>query len=90
MNAEILAISVDELSQASFAVERLGLDFPVLYDEPAEVVKAYEVYNSGQDYANPNVFIIDRNGSIVWHHKASVSHRTPNSDIIRQLEELNS
>ncbi len=88
LNAEILAISVDDLSQASFAVEALGLDFPVLYDQPAEVVKEYDVYNAGGGYANPNVFIVDRNGSVVWHHRASVSHRTPNGDIFAQLEKL--
>jgi len=88
LNAEILAISVDDLSQASFAVEALGLEFPVLYDQPAEVVKEYGVYNAGAGYANPNVFIVDRNGSIVWHHRGSASHRTPNSEILAQLERL--
>ncbi len=88
LNAEILAISVDDLSQASYAVEAIGLEFPVLYDQPAEVVKEYGVYNTGAGYANPNVLIVDVTGSVVWRHKASAYHRTPNSDIIAQLEKL--
>ena len=79
---------MDDLSQASYAVEAIGLEFPVLYDQPADVVKEYGVYNAGGGYANPNVFIVDKNGSLVWHHRGSVSRRTPNSDILAQLEKL--
>ena len=79
---------MDDLSQASYAVERLGLDFPVLYDPGTEVVNAFNVYNAGGKYANPTVFIVDTNGSIVWKHRGSVSHRTPNRDIIAELEKL--
>ncbi len=81
---------MDDLSQASFAVEALGLDFPVLYDQPAEVVDAYGVLNKSAGYANPYVFIIDTEGSIAWEHRGTTSHRTPNSDIIAQLGKLNS
>ena len=79
---------MDDLSQASYVVESIGLEFPVLYDRPAEVVKEYGVYNASGRYANPNVFIVDTNGSVVWHHRGSVSHRTSNGDILAQLEKL--
>jgi peroxiredoxin len=79
---------VDDLSQASYAVEALGLEFPVLYDQTADVVKEYGVYNASAGYANPTVFIVDSNGSVVWKHRGSASHRTPNRDIISQLEKL--
>jgi peroxiredoxin len=59
----------------------------VLYDQPAEVVKEYGVYAEA-GYANPNVFVVDRNGSIAWHHRGAASHRTPNSEILAQLERL--
>ena len=62
----------------------------MLYDDPAEVVKEYGIYNAGSDYANPYVFIVDTNGSIAWEHRGSTSHRTPNSDILARLEKLNS
>ena len=79
---------MDDLSQASFAVARLGLEFPVLYDQAAQVVNEYGVYNASGKYANPNVFIVDTNGSVVWHHRGSVSQRTPNSDILAELDKL--
>ena len=83
-----MAISVEDLSIAAYAVKAEGYPFPVLYDVDANVVKAYDVYNSGSRYANPNVIIVDTNGSIVWEHTGSAYHRTPNSDIIAQLEKL--
>ena len=59
----------------------------MLYDEDTEVARTYKVYNQA-GYANPAVFVVDTNGSIVWEHKASAYHRTSNSDIITQLERL--
>ena len=88
LNAEILAIAVDDLSRADLAAKARGYPFPVLYDVDTEVSRAYEVYNRA-GYANPAVFIVDSNGSLVWTQKETVSHRTPNRDIIAQLEKLN-
>ena len=61
----------------------------MLYDPNTEVSRAYGVYNQSAAYANPAVFVVDTNGSVVWEHKASAYHRTPLSDIIAQLEKLN-
>ena len=88
MNAEILAISVDDLSQASYAVQQLGLEFPILYDPQAEVVEAYGVFNASAGYATPSTFIIDTDGVVRWEFVGSASHRTPSSEIIAQLQKL--
>ena len=60
----------------------------MLYDQAAEVVSAYGLLNQSAGYANPNVLIVDKEGAVVWRHKGSVSHRTPNRDILAQLEKL--
>ena len=88
MNTELLAISIDDLSQAAHAVEQLGLDFPVLYDTTGDVVKEYGVFNEGSGYATPSTFIIDTKGAIQWEFIGSTSHRTSTRDIISQLEQL--
>ena len=62
MNAELLAVSIDDLSQASRAVEQLGLTFPILYDESGDIVREYGVFNEGSGYAIPSTFIIDTEG----------------------------
>ena len=88
LNAEILAISVDDLSGASYVVENLGLDFPILYNHEKDVVQDYGVYNSSTGYANPSVFIVDTEGTIRWEFIGSTYNRASNSDIIAQLREL--
>lgn len=88
LNAEILAISVDDLSGASYVVQNLGVDFPILYNQVKDVVKQYGVYNSSNGFAIPSVFVIDTDGVIRWGFSGSTSHRADNNDIIAQLKEL--
>ena len=79
---------MEDLSRPGLAERAQGYPFPLLYDPDTEVTRAYGVYNQAGAYANPYVFIIDSNGSVVWEHKGSVYNRTPNSAIIGQLEKL--
>lgn len=89
LNAEILAISVEDLSRRDLAERAKRYPFPVLYDPETVVSRTYGTYNQGAGYANPYVFVIDSNGSVVWEHRGSVYNRTPNSAILAQLEKLN-
>ena len=84
----MLAVSIDDLSEASNAVETLGLEFPILYDESGDVVRSYGVFNEGSGYAIPSTFIIDTEGVVRWDFIGSDSHRTSTRDIIEQLELL--
>lgn len=87
MNAEVLTIAVDDFSSPDLASRAQGYPFPVLYNDEGDVARAYEVYNQA-GYANPAVFIVDTDGSIVWESKGSAYHRTPNSTILAELEKL--
>lgn len=69
-------------------MKTLGLEFPILYDEPGDVVKSYGVFNEGSGYAIPSTFIIDTEGTVRWEFIGSDSHRTSTRDIIEQLELL--
>ena len=88
MNAEILAISVDDLSRPDLAAKAEDYPFPVLYDVPGDVPREYDVYNQPAGYSNPAVFIVNSEGSIVWKHLASAYHRTDIRDIIAELGKL--
>ena len=67
LDAEVLAISTDDLSWAQYIVDDVGVPFPVLYDPTAEVVKQYGVYNLlGDRLATPSTFVIDKEGVIRW------------------------
>ena len=85
LDAEVLAISTDDLSKAKLFADRLGLPFPVLYDPAAEVVRAYDVFNLlGDGLATPSTFIYHRQGRDdpveirgPRHQRQSVGHADP-------------
>ncbi len=88
LGAQILAVSTDDLSQAEFAVEKLGLQFPVLQDPEGRVSKEYGVFDLLNDgVATPSIFLLDKEGGIRWQYIGkSRSDRPSNSRIIRQLQ----
>ncbi len=87
LDAEVLAISVDDLSGASDVVETLGLPFPVLYDPSKEVPQTYMVYDLLKDgLATPSTFIVDREGVIRWKYVGRLKGDRPNtSEILAEL-----
>jgi peroxiredoxin len=90
LQTDIIAISTDDLSQASYVAESLRLDFPILYDPAADVVRKYGVYNLWEDgMATPSTFVLDRTGNIQWQHIGkTVYDRPSNEEIIDQLRKL--
>ena len=86
-DAEIVAISTDDLSNARVMAERVGIPFPVLYDPNADVVRFYGVFNlAGDDLAAPSTFIIDKEGVIRFKHiGTSTSDRTSAQEVLEQL-----
>ena len=90
LDAEVLAISVDDLSGASKVVQELNIPFPILYDPSREVPRQYGVYGLlGDELATPSAFVVDREGVIRWEYVAgSVSDRPPSSQVLDQLAKL--
>ena len=91
MEAEVIAISTDDLSGAARVVKALGLEFPILYDPDAGVVTEYGVYNLlGDRYATPATFVLDKDGNIRWQYiGTSKSDRPSNAAIFAKLREIN-
>jgi peroxiredoxin len=74
-NAEVVAVSTDNLDGAKWAIESLGVPFKVLYDITADVPKAYEVWNLyGDGLATGSAFVIDTNGLVRWKQIYSGVH----------------
>jgi peroxiredoxin len=79
LDAEILAVSTDNMDRAEHALEYLDLGFPILFDLEIEVVESYGVYNLLRDrLATPSVFIIDKR----------YTDRPTNGQIIAPLEAI--
>jgi peroxiredoxin len=91
LDAEILAISIDDLTGGERVVERLGLAYQILSDPDAEVIKAYGVFNlHDNDLATPATFLIDKQGTVRWEYigRSAASDRPDNQKIIEQLQQL--
>ena len=90
LDAEVLAISVDDLSGATKVVQELNIPFPILYDPSREVPRLYGVFGLlGDKLATPSTFVVDREGVIRWKYVAgSVTDRPPSSQVLDQLAKL--
>ncbi|GIV85594.1 MAG: hypothetical protein KatS3mg052_2601 [Candidatus Roseilinea sp.] len=85
--AEVLAIAVQGVTQAS-VVRQLGqLEFPVLADESHAVSEAFGVFNRlGDNLAAPAVFVIDARGRIIWSYIGRDANDYPApSDILSRV-----
>ena len=89
-DAEILAVSNDQLTGAERAIDHLDLGFPALFDPEAAVIERFDVYDTLNDgYATPSVFVIDKNGDIRWKYVGRhYNDRPTNQQVIAQLEAL--
>jgi peroxiredoxin len=86
-DAEVLAIAVQGVTQASVVRELGQLEFPVLADEAHAVSEAFGVFNRlGDGLAAPAVFVIDEGGRIIWSHigRDANDYPTP-SDILSRI-----
>ena len=90
LNAEVVAISVDDLAGASDIVEKVGIPFPVLYDPSRQVPETYKVFNLlGDNVATPSTFVVGPDGVIAWKYVAnSIGDRPPSSTILDQLASI--
>lgn len=87
LNAEILAISVEDPAMAQRVSELLSLPYPLLSDREHRIVDEYGVYNLlGDSLATPSVFIIDMDGVIRWGYVGESSADRPGNEMI--LEQL--
>ena len=86
----MLAISVDDLKDASGTVQMLGIPFPILYDPSTDVPRSYEVFDLlGDGFATPSTFVVNKEGVITWKYVANrIGDRPPVSTIVAQLTSL--
>ena len=85
----MLAISVDDLRGADYAVESFQAGFPILYtSQDPTVPESFGVWNLHRDnLAAPSIFIIDKMGRLVWENiEASPYHRIPTDQVMEALE----
>jgi peroxiredoxin len=88
--AEMVGISVDGVwCHAAFAKDR-HLHFPLLADfEPkGEVAGKYGAYRPAEGFSERALFVIDKNGRIVWSYLSPVGVNPGADGILEALEKL--
>jgi peroxiredoxin len=88
LDAEILGISMDNISETSMLAETLGVTYKLLSDPDGKVVKEYGVYNlHGDEVAAPAVFIIGPDRGVKWRYVGrNIGDRASTDDIIARLK----
>lgn len=92
-NAEILAVSKDSKESHQKFCDKHGLEFPLLIDTDAKIIKAYGVWKEksmfGKKYdgISRESFLIDEQGIIIKHYQKvnPITHPKEALDDIKQL-----
>ena len=90
----LLAISVDPPKKSLRVVRKQGLGFSILSDEDRKVIREYGIVHegggpNGGDIAVPAMFLIDRDGKLVWFHRAvRITDRALPSEVLKIIQAL--
>ena len=89
LNAELFALSMDDIYDTTTLSLALDLDYSVLSDPDAYVAKKYGVFNLlGDGVATPSVFIINDSKTVVWSYIGdNISDRAELKDILSNIPE---
>ncbi len=88
-NAELVAISVDNVwSHLEFAKEK-NLHFPLLSDfhPKGEVSKKYHAYREEEGESERALYLIDENGIILWSYISPMGINPGADGVLKALEE---
>jgi len=62
----VVVVSVDSAGESAELVRKLRLPFPIWSDVNRAAVKAWGVWDEGNDIAWPAAYVIGTDGQIVW------------------------
>ena len=87
--ADLIAISSDSEGDTRNTVQNHGLKFPVLSDKDRETINTYNVIDTGNNrIARPAVYIVQKDGTIVWKSLDGIAVRVPTAQILTELGKL--
>lgn len=89
LDAEVLAISSDDIQTVLDTGGRYDLPFRLLSDPGCKVIHMYRVYDDFTKTATSAAFVIDRSGHIRYRYVSGAPpDLPPDTEIIRQLMNL--
>jgi len=91
--ADVWVIANDDPDKLRALRDRDGLDFPILLDPDAQIIKAWGVLNEmapgGRVIPHPTVTILDEAGIVRYFHtETNYRLRPPTADLVERLHAL--
>lgn len=86
-NTEILAIAFQDVTRAQTMAQLITPGYPILADVDHSVADAYGVFNLLGDGVNtPSIFVVDKQGRIVWSYIGKdINDRPVSTDILSHI-----
>ncbi|MDP6495143.1 MAG: redoxin domain-containing protein [Dehalococcoidia bacterium] len=90
MGVELVAISVDDLNDATRMADLAGAEFPVLADPKVDATSRYGIYDLlGDRLAAPAVFLIGDDGLVHWIYVGKdTTDRPSTEEVLQQASNL--
>jgi peroxiredoxin len=89
-NAEVIAVTTQDLSAAVGSIDSVGVTFPLAYDVTEVVPQQWERFdNFRTELADAAVYVIDKDGKLVWQSLGDdYRHQVSASTVLKQLDSI--
>jgi peroxiredoxin len=82
----MIAISADPPAGGQKVAKELNLTYPILSDIYRNFIKQYNVLHPTEGIARPSMFVVNKEGRIVWKYVgADATDRPPLDTVLKQL-----
>ena len=86
MGAEMIAVSADSPGDGQKVASELKLSYPILSDISKKFIRAYGVLHPSEGIARPSMFLVDKQGKIVWKYVGlEASDRPAMATVLQQI-----
>ncbi len=82
LGVPLVAISIDEPAETARLAERFDLSFPLLSDVDRAISRAYGVEDDPTDEGIPSIFVVSREGRILWRSTIDDDERADPQEVI--------
>lgn len=83
----MIAVSADSPADGQKVASELKLSYPILSDVYKNFIKQYGVLHPTEGIARPSLFIVDKEGKIVWKYVGvEAADRPPMAVVLQQLQ----
>jgi peroxiredoxin len=80
----MIAVSADSPADGQKLATELNISFPILSDVYKNFIKQYGVLHPTEGIARPSMFVVNKEGKIVWKYVGTDAQDRPAMDIVLQ------